>query len=231
LAFGLLATSLGTPAQAQGLFESLFGGIGRSIRAPAPETTGSYADPHSDTIRESAPATERRSGGGQAFCVRTCDGHYFPVHAQGGASAAQICKSFCPASETRIYSGSAIDHAAATDGSPYLDLPNAYAYRQKLVSGCTCNGKSAFGLARIDVATDPTLRKGDVVATTHGLTVFSAKNNEKNKGEGEFTPISDASSVPKTTRERLSNTRIMPPTPAANTTPVTIPTGKQATRD
>ena len=38
-------------------------------------------------------------------------------------------------------------------------------YRQKIVEGCTCNGKDSFGLARIDVASDPTLRPGDIVAT------------------------------------------------------------------
>ncbi len=55
------------------------------------------------------------------------------------------------------------------DGSRYSDLPNAFAYRQKMVGGCSCNGKTAFGLANIDVKTDPTLRQGDIVATAGGL--------------------------------------------------------------
>ena len=50
-------------------------------------------------------------------------------------------------------------------GSGYRDLDNAFVYRQKVVEGCSCNGKASFGLARIHVAADPTLRPGDVVAT------------------------------------------------------------------
>ena len=33
------------------------------------------------------------------------------------------------------------------------------------MTNCTCNGKDAFGLAKIDVASDPTLKPGDIVAT------------------------------------------------------------------
>ena len=50
-------------------------------------------------------------------------------------------------------------------GSAMRDLDNAFVYRKKVVEGCSCNGKASFGLARIDVAADPTLRPGDVVAT------------------------------------------------------------------
>jgi hypothetical protein len=187
-----------TPAHSQGLFESLFGGMRRA--APPPETMRSYADPQSE--RE-APARTARGG---AYCVRTCDGHYFPVQAHGPASAAEMCKSFCPAAETRIYSGNSIDRAVASDGTPYIDMPKAYSYRQKLTEGCSCNGRSAFGLARIDPATDPTLRKGDVVATKEGLAVYNA-----GKGDSEFTPVENSRSLSKSTRERLSNTPIMSP--------------------
>jgi hypothetical protein len=190
-----------TPAHSQGLFESLFGGMRRAV-APPPETLRSYADPQSE--RETPARTAR--GGGGAYCVRTCDGHYFPVQAHGPASAAEMCKSFCPAAETRIFSGSSIDRAVASDGTPYLDMPNAYSYRQKLTEGCSCNGRSAFGLARIDLATDPTLRKGDVVATKEGLAVYNA-----GKGDSEFTPVENSRSLSKSTRERLSNTPIMSP--------------------
>ena len=84
-------------------------------------------------------------------------------------AAAQACHAFCPAAETRLYSGSSIDHAAASDGSRYADLPNAFAYRKQLVAGCTCNGRDPFGLAQIDPKADPTLKAGDVVATNKGL--------------------------------------------------------------
>lgn len=210
------ATITATPVHAQGLFESLFGGMRRSS-PPAESSIRSYADPSTEPGRD-APQIAR-GGGGTAYCVRTCDGHYFPVHAQGGASAAQMCKSFCPASETRVYSGGSIDHAAASDGSRYADLPNAYTYRQKLVGGCSCNGRSAFGLARIDAASDPTLRKGDVVATKQGLTVYNAG---KESG-GEFTPVENSNTIPKAMREKLSNTQILLPAHSPpRATPVSI---------
>ena len=64
-----------------------------------------------------------------------------------------------------MFNGSQIDHAYAGNGARYADLDNAFVYRKKVVEGCSCNGKASFGLARIDVAADPTLRPGDVVAT------------------------------------------------------------------
>ena len=61
--------------------------------------------------------------------------------------------------------GSQIDHAYAGNGARYADLNNAFVYRKKIVDGCTCSGRDSFGVARIDVASDPTLRPGDIVAT------------------------------------------------------------------
>ena len=51
------------------------------------------------------------------------------------------------------------------NGARYANLENAFVYREKIVPNCTCNGKDAFGLAKIDVASDPTLKPGDIVAT------------------------------------------------------------------
>ena len=49
---------------------------------------------------------------------------------------------------------------SASNGARYADLDNAFVYRQKIVEGCTCNGKDSFGLARIDVACRPDLAAG-----------------------------------------------------------------------
>ena len=51
-------------------------------------------------------------GGGQAYCVRSCDGRYFPITGPDNQSRAASCNSFCPASETRLVYGSNIDSAA-----------------------------------------------------------------------------------------------------------------------
>jgi Protein of unknown function (DUF2865) len=113
----------------------------------------------------------RRESSATAFCVRTCDGRYFPISVRDGQSSAEICSGFCPASETRIYHGSSIDEASTDSGKSYSDMPNAFRYRNELVAGCTCNGKDAFGLAPMKVEDDPTLRKGDIVAGVDGLKV------------------------------------------------------------
>jgi hypothetical protein len=192
-AIALLACVLGltaAPAQA-GFFERLFGGFTRHLRPPVdnrnlPEMSpipGDRVSPQGGEDGSYRPRSE--NGPHMAFCVRTCDGHYFPVHAHAGFSAAQMCQSFCPASETKLYSGGGIDHASASDGSHYADLPQAFAYRKKLVEGCTCNGRDAFGLARIDSTTDPTLQRGDVVATSKGMMAVSGKDE---RGP-QFTPV------------------------------------------
>ncbi len=165
-----------------------------------------------------APSQRAETGPATGYCVRTCDGHYFPVQAHAGVRAAEACHSLCPASPTRLYSG-AIDHAVAADGSRYADLDNAFLYRQQLVAGCTCNGSDPFGLARVDVNTDPTLRPGDIVATKAGLVAFTGMKNKV----ADFTPVDSYRGLAKSARDKLSDVKIMPPNPGApNVTPVTL---------
>ncbi len=45
---------------------------------------------------------------------------------------------------------------------PSCRMPSSIA--SEIVSGCTCNGKNPFGLAKVDIRDDPTIRKGDLVA-------------------------------------------------------------------
>jgi len=41
----------------------------------------------------------------------------------------ETCRAMCPASKTKVFFGSGIDHAAARDGQRCTDLDSAYAYR------------------------------------------------------------------------------------------------------
>ena len=157
-----LVTSVAT-ASAQNIFEALFGRLWNS-----PAT--SYADPNAPSLSPEAT----RSEGGVAYCVRLCDGRYFPIQRHSGASSAQTCSSLCPASATKIYNGNGIDHAVAPDGKRYSELATAFAYRKKIIPGCTCNGRDAFGLVTAPVADDPTLRPGDIVATNAGASGHDA---------------------------------------------------------
>jgi hypothetical protein len=188
-----LVASMAT-ASAQNIFEALFGRLWNS-----PVT--SYADPNAP-LRSPEPT---RSEGGVAYCVRLCDGRYFPIQRHSGANVAQTCSSFCPASATKIYNGNGIDHAVAPDGKRYSELATAFKYREKIIPGCTCNGRDAFGLVTAPVADDPTLRPGDIVATNAGLMAYNGGPNGST-----FTPISTYAGLPADLRRQLTETKIEP---------------------
>ena len=212
---GLLSFACLTPASAQGIFERIFGSILHA--APArqlPSGVSAFADPFA-AMRENA-APRAAAGPASAYCVRTSDGFYFPVQAHAGVSAAEACHAVCPASQTRLYSGSGIDHAVTSDGGRYADLATAYLYRKELVAGSTCNGRGPFGLARVDVATDPTLRPGDIVATRTGLVAVTGMKNKV----ADFAPFGSDRAVAKSTREKLAGVKIMPT--ARGAAPVTL---------
>jgi hypothetical protein len=179
------ASALAPTAQAQDFFSALFGGFGR---ARGPYISMPFANGDGSMLFQRGEM-RRYGGGGQAYCVRTCDGRYFPVTASDNASRAVSCNSFCPASETQVVYGSNIDNAATENGKLYSELPNAFRYRNELVAGCTCNGKDAIGLAQVKIEDDPTLRKGDIVAGENGLLV--AGRSDRRGAALNFSPASD----------------------------------------
>jgi len=202
LATGALTLASLTPASA-GIFERIFGGFHEAVRTGLPTNLSAFADPFVSTPREQ-PRGE--TSWASANCVRTSDGFHFPVQAHAGVSAAQACQALCPAGETKLYSGGTIDNAVAGDGSRYADLDTAFLYRKELVANATCNGRDHFGLARVDVTTDATLRPGDIVATKTGLLAFTGVKNKV----AEFAPIGSDRTVPQSTRDKLSGVKIMP---------------------
>lgn len=201
------ACVLASAAQAQDFFSQLFGGVPARQR-PQPYISMPFSDEGQVESRGYAPRGEGRvryNGGGQAFCVRTCDGRYFPVSGPDHASRAASCNSFCPTSETKVFSGSNIDTATADNGKSYSDLPNAFRFRNEIVSGCTCNGKDQMGLTPIKIENDPTLRKGDIVAGENGLLV-AGRSADRRGAEVNFSPASEKvaakySRVPVVARE------------------------------
>jgi hypothetical protein len=124
---------------------------------------------------------------GPAFCVRSCDGKYFPLM-RGAASPARMCQAFCPASPIKVFFGSTIDSAYAATGERYADSENAFAYRKALRADCTCNGHNPAGLAPVDLALDSSLRRGDAVATTDGLVAYSGIRLGSDQTP-DFTPV------------------------------------------
>jgi hypothetical protein len=216
LGVALALSALPAPASAQGFFEALFGGFRRA--APPPQAS-SFADPFGffgGESRRSRGGDGEYSGGGGTYCVRTCDGRFFPIQRHASASPAELCKAFCPAAQTMIFTGGKIDYAVGSNGRRYADLDNAFAYRDRTVDNCTCNGKDPYGLVRIDTATDPTLRPGDIVATKDGLVAF---HGGKSGQAANFTPI-NPSALPIDWRSRLSELKITPVAPPPKIEPV-----------
>jgi hypothetical protein len=184
------ASVLAPAAQAQDFFSQLFGGFARPRQQPYIQMPFANDDGSIPAPRGEMRSRYSGGGGGQAYCVRTCDGRYFPATASDNAGRAASCNSLCPASETKLFYGSSIDTATAENGKSYSDLPNAFRYRTELVGGCTCNGKDQVGLASVKIENDPTLRKGDIVAGENGLLV-AGRSADKRGAELNFSPASD----------------------------------------
>jgi hypothetical protein len=210
------------PVSAEGLFDFLFGGLQRPQRE-VPQAS-SYADPFSGQQNSAAsqyvPPTRMAGGSGPAFCVRSCDGKYFPLM-RGLASPAQMCQSFCPATATKVYFGSSIEGAASQTGERYADSENAFAYRKALRADCTCNGREPVGLAPVDLALDNSLKAGDVIATADGLVAYTGIRLG-NDQTADFTPVASYPGLTAQVRARLGEMKVAPVRPdtvAANAPP------------
>jgi hypothetical protein len=217
----LIALALAAPvalsprlASAEGFFDFLFGGGPPQKQQPrkgAPPETSFFADPFGlNTPAPPSPRPMQSAGGGgsgPSFCVRSCDGKYFPLGRS--ASPAQMCQAFCPASTTKVFFGSNIDGASSAYGERYADSENAFAYRKALKPDCTCNGRDPAGLAPVDLTLDSSLRPGDVIATTNGLVAFSGVRTG-NGQTAEFTPVSSYPGLTSDVRARLGEMKVAP---------------------
>lgn len=193
------ATVSGAPAQARDFFTnfmSAFTGSNAHSNAPEPSTALPFAN---DSDPNAQPEPPKYSQSSSAYCVRTCDGRYFPIASSGG-DRTKTCNSLCPASETKVVFGSGIDRAFTDKGQPYSALPNAFRYRNETVAGCTCNGSTNGGLAKIDIKDDPTVRRGDQVANADGKLTYA--------------PKTVASAANYTPRPRVAPSLIFPTFPA-----------------
>lgn len=192
----LAAAAVAPAAHAQDFFQALFGGFQAPRYQPRMPALPFADDGYAPQTRERPSRSSARtySGGSQAYCVRSCDGRYFPISATGGESKAEMCNSFCPSSETKVVYGSSIDNARTSSGKPYSELPNAFKYRTEIVAGCTCNGKDQFGLAKIPIEDDPTVRKGDLIAEKDGLMV-AGRSASGSDGKIALAPASGADHV------------------------------------
>jgi hypothetical protein len=194
-------------ASAEGLFDFFFSPQKQQQRqAPA---QANFFDPFGLNQQAAPPKPVASAGSGPAFCVRSCDGKYFPVSTRGGATPVQMCQAFCPASATKVFFGSSIDGASSSTGERYADSENAFAYRKALRADCTCNGRDPAGLAPVDLALDSSLRAGDVIATTSGLVAYTGVR----LGAGQiadFTPVASFPGLTADVRAKLGEMKVAP---------------------
>jgi Protein of unknown function (DUF2865) len=195
-------------ASAEGLFDFFFGGA-QKRQHQAPSQANFFADPFG-LNQQPAPTAPRpvAAGSGPAFCVRSCDGKYFPL-ARGNATPVQMCQAFCPASATKVFLGSTIDGASSAAGERYAESENAYVYRKALRADCTCNGRDPAGLAPVDLTLDTSLRPGDVIATTNGLVAYSGVRVGASQ-TAEFTPVASYPGLTADVRARLDEMKVAP---------------------
>ena len=192
-------------ASAENLFEMFFGSIQKLRQAPP--QANFFADPFGQN-QPGAPSRPVASGGGPAFCVRSCDGKYFPL-TRGAGTPAQMCQAFCPASPTKVFFGSGIDGAVTVTGERYADSENAFSYRKALRADCTCSGRGPAGLAPVNLALDGSLRPGDVIATTDGLVAYSGVR-VGNDQTPDFTPVASYPGLTTEVRTRLNEMKVAP---------------------
>jgi len=206
-AAAVMVSAAGASAQ-NGFFDSLFG-----RRQGLSPSASAYADPSSQWSpfgwRAPEVSQPEAAGTGLAFCVRLCDGRFFPLQRHGTINPSQACSSFCPASQTRVYSGLNIESSVGPDGRGYRDLGTAFVFRERIVPGCTCNGKDAFGLINTAVEDDPTLRAGDIIATGDGLKAYTGGGSRR---AASYTPVHSYPGLPAALRRRLVDTRVAPAT-------------------
>jgi hypothetical protein len=210
-AAALMGSVAGAPrmAAAEGLFDLFFGALQKQQQHQAPPQANFFADPFGQSQQAAPPAPRMAAGSGPAFCVRSCDGRYFPLTARSAASPAQMCQAFCPASPTKVFFGSNIDGASSMTGERYAESENAFAYRKAMRADCTCNGRDPAGLAPVDLTLDTSLRPGDVIATTSGLVAYSGVKVGANQ-TAEFTPVASYPGLTADVRARLGEMKVAP---------------------
>ncbi len=226
-ALGLALALAPAPGEAEGLLDFLFG----------PDPTPQAAPPR---VRETAPSRRARvqgaigfarpksgvSGGtGFAsdpgvggFCVRTCDGYFFPLIKATRATRQQSCELACPSAQMDVFDGATIESARNRKGQRYSALPRAFAFRDKASDACQCNDpKSSQSFFERTARDDPTLQNGDILVETGGAFVYRGST---------LVPLGSASFMSPNMRSRLR--AMLKSSPAARAAPAPTLTGAVA---
>jgi hypothetical protein len=147
-------------------------------------------EPAEERRRPRVYITTRSGGGRQNFCVRTCDGRFFPLPRVSEAANVGACEAACPAAEVKLYSGSDIDGAMTEQGETYKTLANAFRFQREIVPQCSCRTGATLGLSPIAIENDLTLRTGDIIAADDGFKIAAISSGQKRSVL--FRPLSKA---------------------------------------
>jgi hypothetical protein len=154
---------------------------GHFITLPSTSRRGSGKAAKISPVKANADSIAINSS--TSYCVRTCDGFFFPL---GNPNAADLaahdaaCARQCPAAETAVFvapSGSrGIEDAINRKGERYENTRTAFNHRTQFDKACSCASPGAP--RNYSVMTDFTLRKGDYVMSTEGLKVYRGEEGE-----------------------------------------------------
>ena len=191
-------------ACAEGLFDFLFGGLQKQLQQTAPAQANVFADPFGQN-QQPAP---RAMASGPAFCVRSCDGRYFPLTARRCVAGADVPGVLSGEPDKSLFRQQ-YRWRVVHNGERYADSENAFGYRKALRADCTCNGRDPAGLAPVDLTLDTSLRPGDVIATASGLVAYSGVKTGAGQ-TAEFTPIASYPGLTAEVRARLGEMKVAP---------------------
>ena len=120
----------------------------------------------------------------RTLCVRSCDGYYYPISFATSpghfAEDEQTCRNTCPAAEVTLYShrtNEDVRSAATVQGRRYIDLPNAFRYRQQFDPTCGCRRPGQSWADAMGQSPDRTIERGDIIV-----------NDEKSKALSQPKP-------------------------------------------
>jgi hypothetical protein len=242
LAF-LIAALEPPPAFAQDFFQQLFGGGGGGgysdsggypsyhrrhatsrrhsyvprERQAEPQSRWRPRAPRSGGEPERSVYTETASGG-RSYCVRECDGYFFPVglysSASDTASHQRACGRLCPGARTTLYvmrggTDKMEDAVAARGGATYARLMAALQRKNEgKAEGekdkeCSCHAGQTNESSIEAIYLDPTLRRGDAVMTTHGVEIFHGASRYP-YSKSDFRPLARSPDLDEPIRRRLA---------------------------
>ncbi len=155
MALSLLGVSA-PGAHAQSLLQNLFGNLFSSAPArPRPAPAPVIVEPSPASISRASPYLAKpfqpyekrrlsRSGHYRTYCVRQCDGYYFPIESSASRSnfeeAEQKCQNRCRGAKLFYLpkNSTEIEEMVDLQGRRYDEMPSAFVYRKTLIDGCSC---------------------------------------------------------------------------------------------